>query len=49
MTTKYSRPDLADEVAIADEIKQKKLKYAEELVDWLDDNEDIEIINLSKR
>ncbi len=48
MTTKYSRPELDNEVAEADETKQKKLKYAEELIDWVLENEDVEIVNLSK-
>jgi uncharacterized Rossmann fold enzyme len=48
MTTKYSRPDLSDEISKADEVKQKKLMYAEKLVDWVKDNEDTKIINLSK-
>ncbi|EHP86061.1 protein of unknown function DUF115 [Methanotorris formicicus Mc-S-70] len=33
--TKYSRPNIKNDIEIADEIKQKKLKYAEELVNWL--------------
>jgi len=48
MTTKYSRPNLTSEIAEADEVKKKKLKYAEELVEWVKDNENIEIINLSE-
>jgi uncharacterized Rossmann fold enzyme len=47
LTTKYSRPNLESEIAEADEVKKKKLKYAEELVDWIKENEDVEIINLS--
>lgn len=47
MTTKYSRPDLKEEIAEADEVK-KKLKYAKELVEWVKENEDVEIINLSE-
>jgi len=46
-TTRYSRPDLESETAEADEVKKKKLKYAKELVDWIKENEDVEIINLS--
>ena len=47
MTTNYSRPNLESEIAEADEVKKKKLKYAEELVEWIKENEDLEIINLS--
>lgn len=48
IVTKYSRPNIKTETAEADEIKQKKLQYAEELIDCLKNNENIEIINLSK-
>lgn len=48
MTTSYSRPDLGAEIAEADEIKKKKLKYAKKLVEWVKENEDLEIINLSE-
>ena len=47
MTTNYSRPNLENEIAEADEVKKKKLKYAEELVEWIKKNEDVEIVNLS--
>ncbi|OQD59747.1 hypothetical protein MBBAR_1c01440 [Methanobrevibacter arboriphilus JCM 13429 = DSM 1125] len=46
--TKYSRPEINLETAEADEIKQKKLVYAEKLIDWIKNNNDVEIINLSK-
>jgi len=49
MTTKYSRPNLGVEIAEADEIKKKKLKYAKELVEWVKKNENVEIINLSEQ
>lgn len=49
IVTKYSRPDIESEIVEADEIKQKKLEYAERLIDWLKNNSDIEIINLSKQ
>jgi hypothetical protein len=34
-TTKYSRPNLKNDVEVADDIKVKKLKYAEKFVNWL--------------
>lgn len=48
IVTKYSRPNIKTETAEADEIKQKKLQYAEKLINWLKKNENIEIVNLSK-
>ena len=30
----------------ADDIKKRKLKYAEELCNWIKDNVDVELINL---
>lgn len=36
--TKYSRPNIKNEVEKGDEIKIKKLKYGEELVKWLKEN-----------
>jgi len=44
--TSYSRPDMDVEIDIADEIKQKKLKYAEQLVDWIKNNENIDVIDI---
>jgi len=49
MTTKYSKPNLENEIAEADEVKKKKLKYAKELVEWVKENENVEIINLSEQ
>ena len=46
VVTKYSRPNITEETAKADEIKTKKLKYAELFTKWIDDNEDVKIINL---
>ncbi len=46
VVTKYSDRILAEETAKADEIKTKKLKYAELFTKWIDDNEDVKIINL---
>ena len=45
--TKYSRPNISKDIEFADEIKEKKLKYAEELTNWIKDNENVEIINLN--
>ena len=46
VVTKYSRPNIAEENAKTDEIKRKKLKYAKLFTKWIDDNEDVKIINL---
>lgn len=45
--TKYSRPDISGELGNADDIKEKKLKYAKKLVEWMAENEDISICNVS--
>lgn len=47
ITTKYSRPNIDTKIAEADEIKQKKLEYAEKLIDWISENKNIDILNLS--
>ncbi|AEF96340.1 6-hydroxymethylpterin diphosphokinase MptE-like protein [Methanotorris igneus] len=44
--TKYSRPNIKNDIEIADDIKQKKLKYAEELVHWLKIHGKSEIVYL---
>ncbi|MBA2862809.1 6-hydroxymethylpterin diphosphokinase MptE-like protein [Methanococcus maripaludis] len=36
--TKYSRPNIENDVELADEVKVKKLKYAEMFVNWLVNN-----------
>lgn len=46
LVTKYSRPKNENKIEAADNIKKKKLKYAEELVNWIKDNTNIEIVNL---
>lgn len=46
IVTKYSRPNLPDIVGPADEIKRKKLQYAEQFTNWIADNEDVNIIKL---
>ncbi len=46
VVTKYSRPNNELDLMDADDIKKKKLKYAEELINWIKDNCDVELINL---
>ena len=46
--TSYSRPDMDEEIAIADEIKQKKLKYAKQLINWIKNNEKADITYILK-
>lgn len=48
IVTKYSRPDIDGELGNADSIKEKKLQYAKELVEWMAKNEDVTICNVSK-
>ncbi|MBQ6813649.1 MAG: DUF115 domain-containing protein [Methanobrevibacter sp.] len=48
VVTKYSRPDIEGETGPADEIKTKKLIYAERLTNWIMENEDVKVINLAK-
>lgn len=48
LVTKYSRPDIEGEIGPADEIKTKKLIYAERLLNWILENEDVTVINLVK-
>ena len=46
VVTKYSRPDIEGETGPADEIKTKKLIYAERLLQWILDNIEVNVINL---
>ncbi len=46
IVTKYSRPKNQLDLMDADDIKKRKLKYAEELCNWIKDNVDVELINL---
>ena len=46
IVTQYSRPNLATKTAEADDFKKKKLRYAEMLIDWIKENEPVEVINL---
>ncbi len=48
IVTKYSRPNLSDALAKADEFKQKKLNYAEKFTNWIAENEDVKLINLKE-
>lgn len=47
IVTKYSRPNIEGDLEPADEIKQRKLLYAEKLSNWINDNESVDIINLA--
>lgn len=49
MVTKYSRPDMTTHTGPADEIKAKKLKYAEKLTEWISENENITLVNLNEQ
>lgn len=46
--TKYSRPNIETSLAKADDFKKKKLYYAEKFTQWIIDNEDVDIVNLSR-
>ena len=46
IVTKYSRPNLENDLAKADEFKKKKLVYAEKFTEWIKDNESVKITNL---
>ena len=46
IVTKYSRPNLTNKTDLADDIKKLKLEYAEQLIDWLKENETVNIVNL---
>jgi len=47
VVTRYSRPDLKESKGKADEVKELKLKFAKKLVEWVAENEDVTILNLS--
>ena len=48
IVTKYSRPNLPDIVGPEDEVKRKKLQYAEKLTRWIIENENVKVINLKE-
>ena len=45
--THYSRPDIKEREGQADSVKEKKLEYAKKLVEWVAENENVKILNLS--
>ncbi|HEY0196375.1 MAG TPA: 6-hydroxymethylpterin diphosphokinase MptE-like protein [Methanobacterium sp.] len=47
VVTKYSRPDMTESEGEADEVKQLKLKYAKKLVEWVAENEEVTLLNIS--
>lgn len=47
IVTHYSRPDMAHNQGQADAVKEKKLKYAKKLVQWLAHHEMVTILNIS--
>ena len=49
IVTKYSRPNLPDVLARADDFKKKKLDYAEKFTDWIKENENVEIVDLKNK
>ena len=46
IVTKYSRPNLENDLSEADDFKKKKLMYAEKFTQWIKDNESVKMINL---
>jgi hypothetical protein len=48
VVTKYSRPNLPDILAKADDFKKKKLDYAEKFTNWIRENENVTIIDLKE-
>lgn len=49
VVTRYSRPDMKNATGPADDIKKLKLKYAEKLVEWISENENVSIYNLAEK
>ena len=49
IVTKYSRPNLPDILAKADDFKKKKLDYAEKFTEWIKENENVTIIDLKEQ
>jgi 2-amino-4-hydroxy-6-hydroxymethyldihydropteridine diphosphokinase len=48
IVTRYSRPDLPEREGRADEVKERKLKYAKKLVEWVAENEEVTLLNISR-
>ena len=46
IVTRNSRHKIEGELAEAYEFKKKKLCYAEKFAEWIEDNENVRIINL---
>ena len=46
IVTKYSRPNLENDLGKADEFKKKKLMYASKFTQWIKDNESVKMVNL---
>jgi len=47
VVTRYSRPELPETEGHADKIKELKLVYAKKLVEWVAENEEVTILNIS--
>lgn len=45
--TRYSRPEISKMEAEADSVKEKKLIYGKKLTEWVAENENVKILNLS--
>ena len=46
IVTRYSRPDIEEDLAKADDIKKKKLEYGEKFTTWISENENVKMTNL---
>lgn len=46
VVTRYSRPNIENDTAKADDFKKKKLGYAEKFTKWIGENENVEMVNL---
>lgn len=46
VVTRYSRPNNPRFLMKADETKKRKLEYAEELTNWINENENVDLISL---
>ena len=46
VVTRYSRPNIENDIAKADDFKKKKLGYAEKFTKWIGENENVEMVNL---
>ena len=48
IVTRYSRPDIEEDLAKADDIKKKKLEYGEKFTTWISENENVKMTNLCR-